>query len=528
MNPCFPKLWLAVGGCLLIGGTAFSSVAGRPNILLAVADDWSHPHASAYGCRWVKTPAFDRVAREGLLFQRAYTPNAKCAPSRACILTGRNPWQLKEAANHVCYFPVEFKTYVEALAERGYFCGKTGKGWGPGVALDAQQKPRRLTGLGFDKRKAPPPARAISDNDYAANFADFLDAAPPGQPWCFWYGSTEPHRAYEPGVGWSKGGKRLEDVERVPGCWPDTAAVRQDLLDYAFEVEHFDRHLGRMLELLEQRGLASNTLVVVTSDNGMPFPRAKGNLYELSAHMPLAMRWPRGIRQPGRVIEDYVSFVDFAPTFLEVAGLSARVAGMAPMAGRSLVPIFRARRGGWVEPRQRGFLLLGQERHDVGRPGDAGYPIRGLLQNDWLYLLNDAPERWPACNPETGYLNCDGSPTKSLILEQRRQGGSPLYWQLCFGKRPAEELYHVRADPDCLTNLVASVAAQKTLASMKQLLQRQLRAQGDPRAAGQGRVFEEYPYAEERFRGFYERYRQGEKLAPGWVEPGDFEPTPLQ
>ncbi|WCJ59363.1 sulfatase [Fontisphaera persica] len=511
---------------VLLAGWA--AMGARPNILLAIADDWSFPHASAYGCRWVKTPAFDRVAREGLLFQRAYTPNAKCAPSRACILTGRNPWQLKETANHVCYFPLEFKTYAEALAERGYFCGKTGKAWGPGVALDAQQRARPLTGRGFDKRTAPPPAKAISNNDYAANFADFLDAVPAGQPWCFWYGSMEPHRAYEAGVGTAKGGKRLEDIDRVPGFWPDTPAVRQDLLDYAFEVEHFDRHLERMLEILDQRGLASNTLVVVTSDNGMPFPRAKGNLYELAAHMPLAIRWPQGIRNPGRVIEDYVSFVDFAPTFLEVAGITPAASGMAPMAGRSLVPLFRATRGGWVERRQRGFLLVGQERHDVGRPGDAGYPIRGVLRDDWLYLWNAEPGRWPACNPETGYLNCDGSPTKTLILEQRRRGAGDDWWRLCFGKRSGEELYDLGTDPDCLNNLAGHGSARKTVAALKQLMAKQLKAQGDPRLEGRGHVFDEYPYAEERFRNFYERFRQGEKLSPGWVEATDFEKGPVE
>jgi len=100
----------------------------RPNILLAIADDWSFGHASAYGCKWINTPAFDRVAREGLLFTRAYTPNAKCAPSRACLLTGRNSWQLEAACNHICFFPTKFKTYCEALAEHGYFVGKTTKG----------------------------------------------------------------------------------------------------------------------------------------------------------------------------------------------------------------------------------------------------------------------------------------------------------------------------------------------------------------------------------------------------------------
>src|SRR4029453_5146866 len=128
--------------------------ANLPNILLAIADDWSFGHAGAYGCKWTKTSGFDRVAREGLLFTRAYTPNAKCAPSRACLLTGRNSWQLEAACNHICFFPPQFKTYAEALAEPGYFVGKARKGWGPGVANDDAGKPRQMAGRSFDARKA--------------------------------------------------------------------------------------------------------------------------------------------------------------------------------------------------------------------------------------------------------------------------------------------------------------------------------------------------------------------------------------
>src|SRR3954452_16112747 len=137
----------------------------RPNILLAIADDWGYGHASAYGCGWTKTPAFDRVAREGLLFTHAYTPNAKCAPSRACLLTGRNSWQLEAACNHICFFPTKFKTYAEALADHGYFVGKTMKGWGPGVANDESGKPRLMAGRGFDARKAEPPTSGIGNSD---------------------------------------------------------------------------------------------------------------------------------------------------------------------------------------------------------------------------------------------------------------------------------------------------------------------------------------------------------------------------
>src|SRR5690606_33408576 len=178
-------------GC---GTNAFTAAPDRPNILFAIADDWGR-HASAYGTPWVKTPGFDRVAREGLLFRNAFTPNAKCAPSRAIVLTGRYSWQLEEAGNHIAYFPTKFKSWPEALMEQGWFVGLTGKGWGPGIANDAAGNPRQITGRPFGRRTAPPPAKSISTNDYAANFADFLDAAPAGTPWCFWFGAHEPHRA---------------------------------------------------------------------------------------------------------------------------------------------------------------------------------------------------------------------------------------------------------------------------------------------------------------------------------------------
>jgi len=511
--------WAGVAGSRL-GGTE------RPNLLFCIADDASYPHMGAYGTSWVSTPGFDRVAQEGLLFTHAYTPNSKCAPSRACILTGRNSWQLKEACNHIPFFPPEFKSYAEALAEHGYFVGKTGKGWGPGVAKDAAGQLRQLAGKPFDQRQTTPPAKAMSNNDYAANFRDFLDARPSGQPFCFWYGATEPHRPYEFGVGLALGGKKLTDIDKVPGFWPDTDTVRTDMLDYAFELEHFDQHLAKMLAQLDSRGELDNTIVVVTADNGLPFPRAKGQAYDVSNRMPLAIRWGRGIKNPGRVIDDYVSFIDFAPTFVEVAGLSWEQTGMQPAAGRSLTDIFTSEQSGQVNP-QRDHVLIGQERHDVGRPHDVGYPIRGIVKGDMLYLRNYETSRWPACNPETGYLNCDGSPTKTQILELRRQGLDDRFWRLAFGKRPGEELYDVRHDQECLKNLVEQGGYEALTSSLREQLERELQEQHDPRVLGQGHIFDEYIYADERTRGFYERYLRGENIRAGWVEATDFEAAPL-
>ena len=504
------------------GPEGAGSGAGRPNILFAIADDASWQHFGVYGCDWVKTPALDRIAREGVLFTRAYTPNAKCAPSRACILTGLNSWQLRAAANHVPFFPPMFSSYVEVLADFGYRVGYTGKGWAPGVAIDKEGKFRELTGKLYGEHKLAPPTPFIVGNDYAANFRDFLEEKDDGEPFCFWYGGHEPHRFYEFGSGIKKGGKSVDEIDRVPDFWPDVDTVRQDLLDYAFEIEHFDAHLMQMLEMLEEAGELDNTIVVVTADNGMPFPRVKGQVYEYSNHMPLAIMWPEGIKNPGRVVDDFVSFIDFAPTFLEVAAVEPGKSGMQEMAGRSLTEIFYSEQDGQVTE-ERDFVLVGKERHDLGRPHDQGYPVRGIVKDDWLYLHNYHPDRWPAGNPETGYLNCDGGATKSYILNQRRIYGNWEFWELNFGKRVSEELYNIKEDPCCLNNLAEDPATASVLEELKSEMTRKLLAQDDPRIQGNGEVFMTYQYAQSN-RGMYEKIMAGQEVNTGWVYDSDFEP----
>lgn len=491
----------------------------RPNILIAVADDWSQGHSGVEGCPWISTPAFDRIARDGILFTRAYTPNAKCSPSRAAILTGRNPWQLGAAANHNCIFPPEFETFPEALGKAGYFVGMTTKGWSPGIALNAAGRPRFMTGIPFDKRSLKPPTKGILPIDYASNFADFLKAAPAGRPWCFWYGAGEPHRDYEAGSGEAIGGRKPMEIDHVPGCWPDNEIVRGDMLDYGYEVEYFDRHLGRMLEMLAASGQLANTLVIVTSDNGMPFPGIKGQTYEHANHIPLAASWPRGIKKPGRNVDSLISLIDLAPTILELAGLVPVDCEMASVTGRSLTDLFDANPSG--PPRNQ--VLLGRERNDVGRPHDQGYPVRGIIRDRWLYLHNFEPARWPAGNPETGYMDSDGSPTKTEVL-QSRTTGNPRFWQTCFGKRPQDELYDIIKDPDCLQNLASTPVS----ADLKQRLFESLTVQDDPRLSGQGDIFDRFPYARESLRNYHQRYLSGERPPAGWIRKSDYETAPIE
>ena len=194
---------------------------------------------------------------------------------------------------------------------------------------------------------------------------------------------------------------------------------------------------------------------------------------------------------------------------------------MQPMTGKSLTDIFFSEKEGKVTD-DRDFVLVGKERHDVGRPNDQGYPIRGIVRGEYLYLQNFKPDRWPAGNPETGYLNCDGSPTKSFILNTRRKNRIMKYWQLNFGKRGAEELYNIKEDPYCMINLASEEHHTDLKLKMVKEMTDRLIAQADPRILGQGDIFDQYEYAG-AVKNFYNRYKQGEKIPTPWVNDADFE-----
>ena len=414
-----PTPLLITGACAgaicLAGCQTQKKEPTRPNILLCIADDAGFPFMSAYGTPFVNTPAFDRVARKGIRFDNAYTCNAKSA-ALAC----RNNYRAELMATGrrmqpLAVFPRKVQVLSRNDGRTRILRGITGKGWSPGVAKDSLGNTRELTGTKWSQIKLKAPTKGISNIDYAANFKAFLENRPEGKPFCFWYGALEPHRGFEYGSG-AKAGKNTSQIDSVPAYWPDNETVRNDMLDYAVEIEHFDNHLGQMLQILEEKGELDNTIVIVTSDHGMPFPRGKGQAYEASNHIPFAMMWKNGLTNPGRVETDYISVIDIAPTLLEAAGIDEAETGMQPITGRSMIDIIKDKKNGT----DRNWVLIGKERHDVGRPDDQGYPIRGIIRGDYLYLKNYETERWPTGNPETGYMNVDGSPTKTEVLKARR------------------------------------------------------------------------------------------------------------
>jgi len=417
-----------------------------PNIIFMIADDWSYPHADIYGDKVVRTPTFDFLAQKGALFHHDYCASPSCSPSRASILTGRYPHQNESAGNLWSVFPDKFPNWVTSLKEAGYFTGKERKGWGPGD----------YEAGGYEHNPA--------GKDYAS-FKNFLDQKTENQPFAYWFGSQDPHRDYETNTGVRSG--MLGDLVEVPEFLPDEECVRNDILDYYFEVERFDRECGNIIQQLEAAGELENTIIVMTSDNGMPFPRAKANLYDYGTRMPLAIYWKNKI-EAGTVVNDFISFVDFAPSFLEAAGVEIP----NDMEGNS----FWNTVNGKADKIDRSRVFIERERHANVRKGDLSYPCRAVRNKEFLYIRNFEPERHPAGDPNTHisvgqYGDVDNSISKFLIMNRVGEKRPIDYFELTFGKRPAEELYDVQKDPFQLQNL----ADDEKYAAVLKTLQKELR-----------------------------------------------------
>jgi N-sulfoglucosamine sulfohydrolase len=499
----------------LAGGQAETSEkqdGKKPNILFAIADDQSYPYASAYGTKGIRTPAFDEVAKMGILFTRAFVAAPQCSPSRAAILTGKNIWQLEEAGTHSSYFPKKFTVFTDVLEQSGYQTGFTGKPWGPGNWQDAGWT-RNPVGPEFNTRKFDKvPASGISKIDYFGNFMDFYAQKSNGKPFFFWYGGHEPHRNYEDGSG-LKSGMNLPDAA-VPAFLPDVNLVKSDVLDHYFEIEWFDAQLGKMLNFLREKGELDNTIVVVTADNGMPFPYAKANLQEYGTHVPLAICWGKNISGQ-KVVDELVGLIDLAPTFLEIAGIK----NVPEMTGKSLAPLLFGQKE--ASENFRDYVLTGRERHTHARPDNVGYPARAIRTKDYLFILNFKPDRWPAGDPAPGnatrenslwpgFEDIDNSPTKIMLIENREKYPGPF--SLGYEKRPEEELYSLADDPDCLKNLAGKPDFKDIKAKLRNILENDLKSQGDPRMTGKGDIFESYP----RFGAM--------RNLPGFKEQGKYNP----
>jgi arylsulfatase A-like enzyme len=521
---------------LVVGLVAPAAVplhaAERPNVLFVFADDWGR-HASAYAAidgpgtvnDLVQTPNFDRVAREGVLFRRAFVSAPSCTPCRSALLSGQHFWRTgRGAILRGAVWDPAIPAFPLLLHDAGYHIGETYKVWGPGTPGDAPYGAGRfayekaggrfndfsenVTRMVRDGKPVEEAKRSLYD-EAAANFDAFLAERKPGEPFCYWFGPTNVHRKWQKGSGkalWGIDSDAL--MGKVPPFLPDVPEIREDFADYFGEIQALDTMLGRLLERLERTGELENTLIVVSGDHGAPgFTHGKCNLYDFGVGVPLAIRW--GGANGGRVVDDLVTLPDLAPTLLEAAGVGVP----ENMTGRSLVPLLRSEKSGQVDP-ERTWVLTGRERHvESANEGYLPYPQRAIRTRDYLYIVNFEPDRWPMGNPygldgpqeptseqvtddtRVTLQDMDASPTKAWLVAHRGDPQWQRYYDLAFGKRPREELYVLADDPHQVKNVAEDPKFADVRTELHERLMAELRRTGDPRVTGDGSYFERPPLA---------------------------------
>lgn len=524
----------------------------RWNILFLFADDWGRYASSYQGLDGrptlndvVRTPNIDRVARNGVLFRNAFVNAPICTPCRSSLLSGRYFFNCEQGAiTDGAVWDPAIPSYPLMLLDAGYTIGKSYKVWSPGTPRDApfggekyafeghgtaaqhfSLQVRRMTNAG----QSVAAARERILNEVRGNFDDFLAARKKGQPWHYFFGPTTTHRS------WVKGsGKQLWGIEpdslkgKMPKFLPDVPEVREDVADYLGECEAFDAYVGVILQRLEESGEADRTLIVISGDHGMPgVTSGKGNLYDHGVSVALVVKVPGG--KGGRVVDDMVSLPDLAPTFMEIGGVTPP----AGLYGRSLVPLLRSDKSGVIDP-TRDSVITGRERHvAIARDGNLPYPVRSLRTTDYVYIRNFTPDRWPMGSPgETtatsapaaaelenntyiSYADMDGGPTKAWLVGHRNDPAGKSFFEFSFGRRPTEELYDLRKDPDEMNNLAADPAFAAIKTALSQRLIKTLTDARDPRVTENGLRFERPPFIGDEFQTRQGINRAGRNAAKG-------------
>lgn len=507
----------------------------RPNIVFAFADDWGR-YASCYAALEpgglsdvIDTPNIDRVAREGALFRNAFVSAPSCTPCRSSLLSGRHFWQCGRASILLgAIWDYSLQSYPLILEENGYHLGHTYKVWSPGTPGNAPYGAGRTaytkTGGAFNgfsqnvtkavaSGKEVEAAKQTLYDQVRGNFTACLDdAAKDDEPFCYWFGPTNVHRKWIQGSG-----KKLWNIDpdslkgKVPPFLPDIPVMREDLADYLGEVLAFDAAVGVLLDELESRNELENTLFVVSGDHGAPgFPNGKCNLYDFGTHVALMAMWP-GKVPPGRVVDDFVSLPDLAPTFLEVGGVTPPKA----MTARSLMPLLTSDKSGQIDP-TRDAAFTGRERHvDTAQHDYTPYPMRAIRTKDFLYVRNFHPERWPMGdgpgfghdestadldnyeelreNTRHAFADMDASPAKAEIITRRNEDDIKRFVTIAVGQRPLEELYDLRPDPHQLNNVAADAKYDEVRRQLWSRLRTKMYTTGDPRLIEDGRFYETAP-----------------------------------
>jgi len=503
----------------------------RPNILFVFADDWGR-YASCYkGLDGrptindvVKTPNVDRVAKEGVLFRNAFVNAPSCTPCRSSLFSGRYFFNCNLGAIlQGAVWDESIPVYPLMLRDAGYTIGKSYKVWSPGIPEDAPFGGQKYA---YQKHGSLPQhfsthavamvnsgmsiaeARQKILDQVRGNFEDFLAARENGKPWHYYFGPTTTHRIWVKGSGKLLWGIEPDSLKgKLPGFLPDVPEVREDVADYLGECQAVDAYVGVLLECLEKTGESGKTVVVLSGDHGMPgVTSGKCNLYDMGVSIPLIVRMPGG--KQGRIVDDFVRLPDLAPTFLEIGGVKPP----ENLYGRSILPLLNSDKSGIIDP-TRDWVITGRERHvAAAREGNLPYPMRSIHTFDFVYIRNFEPDRWPMGSPgevtsnstpernelenntAIAFSDMDASPTKAWLIQHRLDPKWRWYYEIAFGKRPAEELYDVRTDPYMLSNLARKVNYAAVKRKLSDRLLQELTRARDPRVVENPPRFERLPY----------------------------------
>jgi N-sulfoglucosamine sulfohydrolase len=453
------SLALAINLVVLVASQAYSAAAAErpvrpPNIVLIIADDMGQTDCGAYGHKTIRTPNIDRLAREGMRFDRAFLTCSSCSPSRSSMITGRYPHNTGAEQLH-WPLPADQTTFVELLRKAGYWTASAGK-WHLGDAVrDRFDVVHEANPAGF---QLPTGKAAIGAKLATASKGDTesgcdkwiptLKSRPIDKPFFLWLAALDPHRDYEENI---IPRPHKPDEVTIPPYLPDTIEVRKDLGLYYDEISRLDRFVGDVIAELDAQGVARNTLVLFTSDNGRPFPRCKTTVYDSGIRTPLIARWPGRI-PAGTTCYSLVSSIDLAPTFLTLAGFNQIPPSFQ---GRSFLPVFSN-----PETILHEFVYAEHNWHDYE---DRGRAVRSL---NLKYIRNSYADL--PCTPPADAMR---SPTYTAMRRLREEGKLSAPQLACFVKpRPAEELYDLESDPHELRNLAALPQMTGELERMRKAL----------------------------------------------------------
>lgn len=440
--------------------------AAKPNVLFITVDDMNRDSVGVYGCPIPEiTPNIDKLASQGLRFEHAHVTIAICQPTRAVWMTGRYPH--RSGALGFDRINKGVPTLLEALHDGGYHTGILAKVPhvvpSRGAAWDFAVPAREL-GVGRNPAK------------YYEHTKAFLDeAAKAKQPFFLMANSQDPHRPFagsqqEKARVNRRNSNIYQEVTRtfdpkeipLPGFLPDLPPIRKELAQYFASVHRADEIVGAILTALDESGLSDSTLVVFTSDHGMPLPFAKTNCWRHSTITPWIVRWP-GVVTPNSIDRKHmISGIDFAPTILDVAGLPP----LKGVDGRSYLPLLK---GEDQAGRDAVFTSINRTA------GRNEYPMRCVMTRDAGYIFNG----W--ADGKTVFKNESQSGLTMRAMREAAKTNPEIAARVKhFLYRTPEELYHYSTDPDALHNLANDEQSQQELAAFRQQLLEQMKATDDP------------------------------------------------